>query len=759
MNPSWKLCLAALAVTLLQGPTARAADLTDDAAKPHIIPCPKSLTPGSGQMQITSASRIVAVDAELQPLTEVLAGEIYRIGGVRLATGQGKAGAGDIVLQMDLSLHGEQYTFAVNDQAVCRGGTYVALAWSTATLLQALVIEATRVALPKLAIKDEPDFAFRSAMTDIARKWHPLANLHELVELFRFYKIRYLQLHMNDHGMFTFGSKLFPQLATVGKNGRRHYTIEELKELVAYADARGVTLIPEIEMPGHSDAGGLLPEIFGTKDPTTGKYRSAGMVNITRDDTIDACGRLLDEVMDVFTSSPYVSIGADEVARPAIAKIAEYEAFCSKHDLKGVGEVYDNFIARMNDVANRHHKSLMTYGQGGPKNVVQMPWVGNDDTFTKAGYPTVRYQGGSVTQHMVTFCGPPYNTIMLYSSFTEKIYNADYRMFKGGPLPGPENVLGAHILSWQNWHFVTFRDFRRTMAVVAENVWNHDHKESRKPWDEWKKTWQAADASLDDLVFPVKIEADGLLSPDDIVFHQSLTLRLRSTRTGTIRYRMEDLDYFNPPALPDAGSPVYQEPLVLTKPTVIYAALFDQDGHRIGHGTERRYFPITPMLICRAYDDPAIREAADRLLTADDGTRRLYPDYAALGLKPSLTFPLGRLTFQPSHEGVYFTSTYLVMEGRISIPAAGAYQFWADGNAEILVDGKPVARGAPPQTKKKGPVAAAATAPSELHLDPGEHRLTVLTGPGNKGQSVARYQGPGMSSPKPLDDLILQLPK
>ena len=148
----------------------------------------------------------------------------------------------------------------------------MAAAWSTVTLLQALAVGPQGASLPKMSVSDRPDFPFRSAMTDIARKWHPLVNLYELVDLFRFYKIRYLQFHLNDHGMFTFGSKQFSKLPTVGKYGRRYYTIEELKALVAYADARGVTLIPELEMPGHSDAGRLMPEVFGIRQtPETGK--------------------------------------------------------------------------------------------------------------------------------------------------------------------------------------------------------------------------------------------------------------------------------------------------------------------------------------------------------------------------------------------------------------------------------------------------------------------------------------------------------
>ena len=199
--------------------------------------------------------------------------------------------------------------------------------------------------------------------------------------------------------------------------------------------------------------------------------------------------------------------------------------------------------------------------------------------------------------------------------------------------------------------------------------------------------WQKTDQRLDDLVFPVKIEAQALLSPGDIVFHKSLTLRLSSRLPGTVRYRLEPLDYFNPPALPDAASPVYNGPIEITTPTVIYAAVFDAEvigSASAPSGASGRSAEAT----CRVYDGSDVDEAVRKHRAAGDGAERPYPDFAAQGLKPVLTFPLGRLTFKPSHEGVYFTSSYLVMEGRIKVPADGDYQFFADGGAEVLVNGQ-----------------------------------------------------------------------
>ncbi len=730
--------------------------LSAASESPNLIPCPKSLKAGPGTMDLTADSRIVA-ESKLSALAGILADDVVRLGGPRMTTAEGAARSGDILLQLDSKLEEEQYSLHVADRAVCRGGSYRAVCWGVSTLLQALRIEDGKASLPKISVQDNPDFAFRSALTDIARKWHPLANLRELVDLFRYYKIRYIQFHLNDHGMFTFGSQKYPKLATPN----RHYTIDELKELVAYAEARGVTIIPELEMPGHSDAPRLMPEVFGTKDPETGKHRSSGMVNICRDDTIAACSELLEEVMDVFAPSPYVSIGADEVARPAIANIPEFAAYCEKHGLNNTGAVFNRFIEKMNETANRRGKTLMVYGQRGPKNVLQMPWVGNDGEFTKAGYKIVRHLTGSVTNHLVTFHKPPYNTILAYTGFTEQVYNADYFADKKDPrrpLPNPENVVGIHILSWQNWHFVTLPDFRRTMAA-----WNHHDKKSRRPWNAWKEAWRTVDARLDDLLFPVKLDAEGLLDPEDIVFEKSLTIRLKTSLPGTIRYRLEPANDFLPPALPTNDSPAYSGPITITEPRTIYAALFDAEGRRVGHGTERRFWPIVPKVECRVYDTDKIASAwndgqPQAALRPKDIT---YAEFAKLKLEPDATCLLDRFTFHPSRRGVYLNRSYLVQEGSIRIPADGDYVISTEANAEVFLDGKPVFSRATDNAGKNARAARkpASTTSAPIALKAGIHHVMIFSGPGNKNAEVAAYLGPGMANAKPLSSLLLPLRK
>ncbi|MEX0776935.1 MAG: family 20 glycosylhydrolase [Phycisphaeraceae bacterium] len=727
-----------------------------------LVPWPKSVevTPGS-RLTLGQGGRIVYEAPDLKPLAEVVIGDLARISRHRLVPatpGAGPSRPGDIVLRYDPAMKGEAYRLTIDSVVTVTGGNYRAVAWGTATLLQAAAVDNGTLSWPKLNISDDSDIPLRSAECDIARKWHPIVNLYELIDLFRYYKINHIQFHMNDHGRFTFGSELYPQLATVKDGRREHYTKEELKDLIAYADARGVSIIPEIEMPGHSDAPRILPEIFGTKDAESGKYINSGYINFTRDDTVQACKALLNEVMDVFASSDLISIGADEVADARLKKMSEYAQFEKDHPDQ---QLMDYFITQMNDVVQKRGKTLLVYGRGGPMNVLQMPWSGNDNAIAARGHRVMPHNSGSVTNHLVTYHPPPYNTMMLYSGF-ESAYQFDLAVTKKIAPENLDKVAGIHTLTWQHWHYMHFHDLRRLMASLAENAWNYNSRTSFKPFATWRDTmWAATDRRLDDLVFPVKVEEQGLLSPGkDLVFHEKMTIKLSAAQPGKIRYRIEPLDYFNPPALPDAASPVYSGPLQITAATVIYARLFDERNQPVGYGTERRYHPITPKVTCRAWSVLSLAPGArgegwtpaaphDALAkAAATPLPATLDEVAKLGVPAQYTFPLGRLTFQPSYEGVHMWGWLLVMQGRIRIPADGDYKFQVfPETVTLTVDGKPAA-------SNRGKEKTSQT----LHLTAGEYDIAVIGPTGHKGPNVAQYQGPGMDKSLPLDELLVPLP-
>jgi hypothetical protein len=176
-------------------------------------------------MELGPRSRIVTADRVLLPLAGILAEEVYALTGKRLPAEEGKAGPGDVVLAVDAALQGETYKVEVDDRAAVHGGNYGAVALGTATLLQAIQVQDCKAMLCGMAVTDEPAVAYRGLLVDVARQYHSITSLKQIVELCRLYKIRYLQLHLTDDQSFMFPSNAYPQLATKNEHGGKTYTL------------------------------------------------------------------------------------------------------------------------------------------------------------------------------------------------------------------------------------------------------------------------------------------------------------------------------------------------------------------------------------------------------------------------------------------------------------------------------------------------------------------------------------------------------
>ena len=135
------------------------------------------------------------------------------------------------------------------------------------TLLQLSENNKGRVIFPLLTLNDSPDGSYRGLLIDLARKWHKVETIYKLIDLASFYKLNYLQFHLTDDQLFTFPSENFPKLQTKD----RHYTKEELLSVVDYAYQRGIVIVPEVDVPGHSmQFVKKYPEIFSISDAESG---------------------------------------------------------------------------------------------------------------------------------------------------------------------------------------------------------------------------------------------------------------------------------------------------------------------------------------------------------------------------------------------------------------------------------------------------------------------------------------------------------
>ena len=338
------------------------------STEPALVPWPKSVTTIAGFETLTSGMRIVTSDAKLQPLAAVLSQEIYRATALKLPIAGGVGGSGDIVLRLSDKIKADEgYRTKVGAGTITvEGRTYRGVAWGTVSLVQAMYCSDGKWGLPRMTIVDEPVAQYRGLLIDVARKWHPIESLLPIVEMCRLYKINYIQLHLNDQQSTVFPFKAYPQLASTYKGHRRTYTREEITSLVKYADDRGVTIVPELEGPGHH--AGNLRTLWGR----------GSTLDIANERTYQGLKVLIGELCDVFKSSPYVHIGADEGSFGALGKSDEEKAYMARHGLKG--GLLNHYIKRVDEIVKSYGKHTICWegfhGDGGglPKDIIVMPF-------------------------------------------------------------------------------------------------------------------------------------------------------------------------------------------------------------------------------------------------------------------------------------------------------------------------------------------------------------------------------------------------
>ncbi|MCY2926251.1 MAG: family 20 glycosylhydrolase, partial [Planctomycetota bacterium] len=239
-----KRLLAAMALVQVFAGAVQARE-----AELSFVPWPRSVKAQGGALAMTASGKIVAGEASLQPLAKVLSEEIHRMTGLRLSPATGPGSAGDIVLCVAAALKNPAgYTLAVTDRVTVTGGAYLGAAHGTSLLLQAIRPDKNGFSVPRLTVEDAPYSEYYGTMVDIARQNNTLEELRGVVDMMRLYRLRFLQLHMSDDQAWTFPSTAYPQLgksnwATRGGPVPMVYSVAEWKELVRYADERGVTFV------------------------------------------------------------------------------------------------------------------------------------------------------------------------------------------------------------------------------------------------------------------------------------------------------------------------------------------------------------------------------------------------------------------------------------------------------------------------------------------------------------------------------------
>lgn len=324
-----------------------AADRDDTVVEPlrpgsfdAVIPRPVSVVPDEGEFPLAAAtSLVVDDDADAGTAAELLGTYLRPVTELELPVIAASPGddsdvdAGPRVIRFVAgdqdSLGEEGYELRITpDQVEVSAAAAPGFGWAVQTLRQLLPPEiagadpvAGTFALPAGTVEDQPRFAWRGTMLDVSRHFFPPADVERVIDIAAAYKLNILHLHLSDDQGWRLEIAEYPELTEVGGSTEvgggagGFYTQEEYAELVAYSADRGVTVVPEIDMPGHTNAAlASIPELNcdGEAPPAfTGMEVGFSSLCIDKELTYEFVDQVVAEVA-ALTPGPYIHIGGDE---------------------------------------------------------------------------------------------------------------------------------------------------------------------------------------------------------------------------------------------------------------------------------------------------------------------------------------------------------------------------------------------------------------------------------------------------------------
>jgi hexosaminidase len=369
----------------------------------HIIPAPDSIRITPGHFLLTTATRILAQNPKSRAfvlIEDFLKRTLpYKNNAIPTNLKAGKAQTTVLLTTVGAEkLPLEGYKIQITPLKITVIGKGAGLFYGVQTLTQLFSpAEAGKIKLPCLTIEDKPRFAYRGMMLDVSRHFFTVTEVKQFLDRMALYKLNYFQWHLTDNQGWRIEIKKYPKLTAVGGyrepfffGGNRDwfdgqtyggfYTQEEIKEVVKYAADRYITVVPEIEMPGHSVAAlNAYPELKcplpeGSKQ--VGPYQT---IYCPSDQTFNFLQDVLAEVIALFPGK-YIHIGGDEANKLPWRESEFCQKMIKDLDLKNVEGLQSYFIQRIEKFVNSKGKRIIGWDEilegGLAANATVMSWRG-----------------------------------------------------------------------------------------------------------------------------------------------------------------------------------------------------------------------------------------------------------------------------------------------------------------------------------------------------------------------------------------------
>lgn len=506
-------------------------DISNESTGYQIIPQPEELSIRQGRFLLNSTTKIIAQESlhnEASYLSGLLNG--MQDLDVNIVTEAGEKG--NIKLELDALIENDEgYALSVSfERIIISGKTAQGIFYGIQSLRQLMPIDIEshqnkiqELTIPAVEIKDSPRFAYRGMHLDVGRHFFPVSDVKKYIDLIAMHKMNTFHWHLTEDQGWRIEIKKYPRLTEIGAYrkgtaiglaGTRNapytydtipyggfYTQEEIKEVVAYAEKQHITIIPEIELPGHSSAAlAAYPEFGNTKGPyeVAKRWGIFKEIYAPTEETFAFLEDVLSEVIDLFPSK-FIHIGGDEALKDEWEESAYAQEVIQREGLKDEHELQSYFIARIEKFLNANGRDIIGWDEilegGLAPNATVMSWRGIDGGIAAAK------QGHNVIMTPGTHCYFDYYqeaedkrieepiTGSVRFTTVEKVYHYE---------PIPEDltseeakfILGAQGNVWTEYmptyDIVEYKVLPR-MTALSEVVWSS--KESRD-WEGFHRRLQ-----------------------------------------------------------------------------------------------------------------------------------------------------------------------------------------------------------------------------------------------------------------------------
>ena len=446
-----------------------------------LLPVPSQIMPHEGRLPVTGQFRFVA-PTPMPPAVTAAVGRMLtawqnRIG-AKLETRPVQAFSGPALVVEGLGAAGvsaspvlgedESYTLEISSQrARLRAQTASGVYRGLASLQQLLTSDTTGWCLPGVTLHDRPRFPWRGLLVDVSRRWKPVAVIERTLDGMALVKLNVLHFHLTDDQGFRVESKRHPELTSQGSDGH-FYTQAELREIVAYAAARGIRVVPEFDLPGHATSWLVShPELSSGPGPYAIE-RHWGVFDPVMDPSNEGTYALLSDFfaeMAPLFPDPYVHLGGDENNGVQWSANLRIQAFIHDHRLKDNPGLHAYFNQRVGAILAQLGKRMIGWDEilhpDLPRGDVIESWRGAESLASAA------QQG---------FAG-----ILAHGFYLDLCHPAadDYRsdpLPPGSALSAAERarILGGEASMWGEWVSPETIDSRiwPRAAAVAERLWS-----------------------------------------------------------------------------------------------------------------------------------------------------------------------------------------------------------------------------------------------------------------------------------------------